>query len=266
MTRAGGRAGMVLAVAMVAACGPTVSTSRQGPAPGAGMIRVGTSPDAPPVSFVRNGRFTGIEPDLAQSLADQLRRPVQLIPMRWDELVPSLLRGNIDIIMSGMTVTAARQVRVAFSDPYLQSGLVPVVRRDSAGKYDNLAAIRDASANVGVRTNSTAERWVRDNLNYATVVPYPNLEDASRELAQGRLDMFVTDIPIAAWMVSQHEGDIQLVRIRLTHEDIAWGFRPGDTQLRAAANAALARWRQDGTLRAILQRWIPYLSDLERWR
>src|SRR5262249_32355901 len=84
MTRAGGRAGMVLAVAMVAACGPTVSTSRQGPAPGAGMIRVGTSPDAPPVSFVRNGRFTGIEPDLAQALADQLRRPVQLIPMRWD--------------------------------------------------------------------------------------------------------------------------------------------------------------------------------------
>jgi polar amino acid transport system substrate-binding protein len=230
------------------------------------MVRVGTSPDAPPISFVRNGRVTGIEPDLAQALADQLRRPVQLVPMRWDDLVPALLRGTIDVIMSGMTVTAARQVRVAFGDSYLQSGLVPVVRSDSVGKYGTLEAIRQATANVGIRANSTADRWVRDNLRFATVVPYPNLEDAARELAQGRLDMFVTDIPIAAWMVSQHEGSLQLVRIRLTREDIAWAFRLNDPQLRAAANAALARLRQDGTLRTILQRWLPYLSDLERWR
>ena len=256
---------LALAVMLVAACEPASPPAR--PAPGtSAMIRVGTSPDAPPVSFVQNGKLTGIEPDFAQALADQLRRPVQLVPMRWNDLVPSLLRGNIDIIMSGMTVTRARQVRVAFSDPYLQSGLVAVVRRDTASRYSTLDAIREASANVGIRANSTAAQWVRDNMRYATSVPYPNLEDAARELSQGRLDMFVTDIPIAAWMVSQHEGDLQLVRIRLTHEDIAWAFRPNDTQLLAAANGALARWRQDGTLRAILRRWLPYLSDLERWR
>jgi ABC-type amino acid transport substrate-binding protein len=251
---------------MVAACGTASPPARLAPSPTSAMIRVGTSPDAPPTSFIQNGRITGIEPDFAQALADQLRRPVQLVPMRWDELIPSLLRGNIDIIMSGMTVTRARQVRVAFGDPYLQSGLVAVVRRDLASRYTTLEAIREAAANVGIRTNSTAAQWVRDNMRYATAVPYPNLEDASRELAQGRLDMFVTDIPIAAWMVSQHEGELQVVRIRLTHEDIAWAFRPNDTQLLAAANGALARWRQDGTLRAILRRWLPYLSDLERWR
>ena len=265
MRRAAMRAAILLAVAMLSACGPP-PPPRQAPAPTVGMVRVGTSPDAPPISFIRNGRVTGIEPDLAQALADQLRHPVQLVPMRWDELVPALLRGNIDIIMSGMTVTRARQVRVAFGDPYLESGLVAVVRRDSVGKYATLDAMRQASANVGVRTNSTAELWVRDNLRFATVVPYPNLEDAARELAQGRIDMFVTDIPIAAWMVSQHEGDLQLVRVRLTRENIAWAFRVNDTQLRDAANAALARLRANGTLRTILQRWLPYLSQMERWR
>ena len=264
MTRPVVRGVLALAV-MLAACGPASPPARPEPATSA-MIRVGTSPDAPPTSFIRNGRIAGIEPDFAQALADQLRRPVQLVPMRWTDLVPALLRGNIDIIMSGMTVTRARQVRVAFSDPYLQSGLVAVARRDTASRYSTLDAIREAPANVGIRTNSTAAQWVRDNMRYATVVPYPNLEDAARELSQGRLDMFVTDIPIAAWMVSQHEGDLQLVRIRLTHEDIAWAFRPNDTQLLAAANGALARWRQDGTLRTILRRWLPYLSDLERWR
>ena len=265
MTRPVVRGVLALAVMLLAACGPASPPARPAPATSA-MIRVGTSPDAPPVSFVQNGKVTGIEPDFAQALADQLGRPVQLVPMRWPDLVPSLLRGNIDIIMSGMTVTRARQVRVAFSDPYLQSGQVAVVRRDTVGRYSTLDAIRDATVNVGVRTNSTAAQWVRDNMRYATAVPYPNLEDAARELSQGRLDMFVTDIPIAAWMVSQHEGDLQLVRIRLTHEDIAWAFRPNDTQLLAATNGALARWRQDGTLRTILRRWLPYLSDLERWR
>ena len=266
MTRPVVRGVLALAVMLLAACGPASPPARPAPTAGGAMIRVGTSPDAPPVSFVQNGKLTGIEPDFAQALADQLGRPVQLVPMRWPDLVPSLLRGNIDIIMSGMTVTRARQVRVAFSDPYLQSGQVAVVRRDAVGRYSTLDAIREAPANVGIRSNSTAAQWVRDNMRYATSVPYPNLEDAARELSQGRLDMFVTDIPIAAWMVSQHEGDLQLVRVRLTHEDIAWAFRPNDTQLLAAANGALARWRQDGTLRTILRRWLPYLSDLERWR
>src|SRR5262245_62405535 len=201
MTRPVVRGVLALAVMLVAACGPASPPARPAPRAAGAMIRVGTSPDSPPVSFIQNGRITGIEPDFAQALADQLRRPVQLVPMRWDELVPALLRGNIDIIMSGMTVTRARQVRVAFGDPYLESGLVAVVRRDSVGKYATLDAMRQASANVGIRTNSTAELWVRDNLRFATVVPYPNLEDAARELAQGRIDMFVTDIPIAAWMV-----------------------------------------------------------------
>src|SRR5262249_13144557 len=154
---------LLLAVTLVAACGPPSPPARPVPTAAGAMIRVGTSPDAPPMSFIQNGKITGIEPDFSQALADQLRRPVQLVPMRWGDLVPALLRGNIDMIMSGMTVTRARQVRIAFGDSYLQSGLVAVVRRDGASRYGTLDSIREATVNVGIRTNSTAAQWVRDN-------------------------------------------------------------------------------------------------------
>ena len=75
----------------------------------------------------------------------------------------------------------------------------------------------------------------------------------------------MSDIPQIAWAVSEYSSNVQVVRVRLTQEDIAWAFRPQDTRLRDAANTALAGWRQDGRLHAILLRWIPYLDDLDRW-
>ncbi len=266
--RARFRQAMCLALATAVGC--AASTSRQvpggPPSAGQGVLRVGVSPDAPPIAFDRDGRVVRVEPDLAQGLVDHFRRPVELVPLEWDSLIPALLDGRIDAIMSGMTVTPARQVRVAFADPWMQSGLAAAVRRGDVAKYGSLAAIRDAGANVGVRAGSTADRWVREHMPYATAVPYPDLDKAARELAQGRLDLVVSDIPQVAWAVSAREGDLQLVRVRLTREDIAWAFRPQDTRLRAAANAGLAAMQQDGRLRAILQRWMPYVDDLDRWR
>jgi len=264
MGRRFARAAAVLAV--VAAVGCSSSTGQVTPrSTDEPVLRVGVSPDAPPIAFIRDGRIVGIEPDLGQALVDHFRRPLVLVTMDWESLIPALLDGRIDAIMSGMTITPAREVRVAFADPYMRSGLVAATRRGDASKYKTKDAIVRSSATVGVRSGSTAESWARSNLSFATIAPYPNIRDAARELSQGRLDLIVSDVPQTAWAVSEYSGNLQMVRVRLTQEDIAWAFRPQDTRLRDAATAALARCRQDGRLRSILQRWIPYLDELERW-
>jgi len=257
------RAAAVLAVVAAVGCG--TGSTQVGPQSSGPVLRVGVSPDAPPIAFHRDGRIVGIEPDLGQALVDHFRRPLVLVPMDWESLIPALLDGRIDAIMSGMTVTPAREVRVAFSDPYMRSGLAAATRRGDLPKYKSRDAIVRASANVGVRGGSTAESWARSNLTFANVASYPSITDAARELSQGRLDMIVSDIPQIAWAVSEFSSNVQVVRVRLTQEDIAWAFRPQDTRLRDAANVALAGWRRDGRLHAILLRWIPYLDDLDRW-
>jgi polar amino acid transport system substrate-binding protein len=168
--------------------------------------------------------------------------------------------------MSGMSITPARQVRLAFGDPYMRSGLLAAASRVDASKYATRDAILNAGANVGVRMGSTAESWGQSNLRYGRVVPYPSIEDAARELSQGRLDLIISDAPQTAWAVSEYSGTLQIIPIRLTEEQIAWAFRPEDAALRVAANRALADMRRDGRLRAILQRWIPFLDKLERVR
>jgi ABC-type amino acid transport substrate-binding protein len=258
---------LVLGLLAVLGCGGT--TPRQATTGAAGtrtMLRVGLSPDAPPVAFRRNGRIVGVEPDLAQALADESRRSIALVPMPFDALIPALIDRRIDVIMSGMTVTPARQVRVAFADPYMESGLLPACRRDAASNYPNRDAILRMGGNVGVRAGSTAESWAQENLRYANVATYPSIIDAAREMAQGRLDLIVSDAPQVAWAVSENAGMLQVLRIRLTRENIAWAFRPEDTRLREAANATLATMRRSGRLHTILQRWIPFLDQLERAR
>jgi polar amino acid transport system substrate-binding protein len=230
------------------------------------ILRVGVSPDAPPMAFMQNGRIVGVEPDLAQALSDQSRRRLALIPMEFNALIPALLNGRIDAIMSGMSVTPARQVRVAFADPYMRGGLLPACRRADAAKYGTRQAILAMGGNVGVRAGSTAESWAQDNMAYANVATYPSIGDAAREMSQGRLDLIISDAPQVAWAVSEHAGMLQVLRVLLTQENIAWAFRREDVRLRDAANAALATMQQDGRLHAILQKWIPYLDQLERAR
>ena len=261
-----GRHTVLLAVVVMLGCAAGTRQATTGPGGAQEVIHVGISPDAPPIAFVRDGRIVGVEPDLGQALADQTRLPIALVPLDWESLIPALLDGRIDAIMSGMTVTPARQVRVAFAEPYMRSGLAAATRRGDVTKYASREAILKASLNVGVRSGSTAEGWARANLPFSSISPYPSIRDAARELSQGRLDLIVSDIPQVAWAVSEYSGNLQLVRVRLTQEDIAWAFRPQDTRLREAANTALARWRQEGRLRAVLARWIPYLDQLERWK
>src|SRR5262245_64588583 len=211
-----------------------------------GMLRVGVSPDAPPMAFMQDGRIVGVEPDLAQALSDQSRRPLALIPLEFNALIPALLEGRIDAIMSGMSVTPARQVRVAFADPYMRGGLLPACRRADAAKFGTRQAIVGTGGNIGVRAGSTAESWAQANMPYANVATYPSIGDAARELAQGRLDLIISDAPQVAWAVSEHAGMLQVLRVMLTQEDIAWAFRREDVRLRDAANVALSTMRQDG--------------------
>ena len=97
-------------------------------------LRVGVTPDFPPLVFKQGNRVAGIEADLAMMLGEELGRPVKFVEMKWDEQIPALLEGKTDIIMSSMTVTRERQVRIAFSEPFLKSGLVAAVRADNVAK------------------------------------------------------------------------------------------------------------------------------------
>jgi polar amino acid transport system substrate-binding protein len=246
-----GRLVVAVAVAALVACGPSAPRPKK-----PGILLVGLSPDTPPIAFRTGDQLTGLEVDFARRLAADLGREVRFVEMHFEDLIPALLDRRIDVIMSGMTITNARKFRLAFADPYLKSGLVGLVRREDFKRYDDVDRILGASGPVGVRRGTTGEKFVAERMPNARLVVYPTSADAALELRQNRIDLFINDAPVVAWLVSAHEADLAGVWKPLTHDELAWAFRPDDERLRTAANEILARWKADGTSKAILGRWL----------
>jgi ABC-type amino acid transport substrate-binding protein len=250
---------MAIAVATLVACGgPSAPRPKK-----AGVLLVGLSPDTPPIAYVSGDQLTGLEVDFAHRLGSDLGREVRFVELHFEDLIPALIDRRIDVIMSGMTITNARKFRVAFADPYLKSGLVALVRREDLKRYDSADRILQASGPVGVRRGTTGEKFVTERMPNARVLVYPTSADAALELRQNRIDVFINDAPVVAWLVSANEADLAGMWKPLTTDELAWAFRPDDGQLRAAANAALARWKADGTSKAILGRWLRGWPGLE---
>lgn len=246
-------AGLSAVFCMLAGCQTTgpASGSRAG-AP----LWVGITPDYPPLMFRQNNKITGAEADLASALGRELGRPVRLVELRWEDQIDALLRGQTDIIMSGMTITAARQVRIAFSDPYLRLGIMPLVRAREVGRYATPESILNGDARIGVKKGSTADVFANRHCR-SSAISYVQPPDAHFFLVNRRIDVFLHDGPGVIWLAAENEADLAAIRRPLTRDEIAWGMRKDDAELLAAVNRALAKWKSAGTLQKILDKWLP---------
>ena len=220
-------------------------------------LLVGVTPDFPPLVFKQGNQVAGIEAELALMLGEELGRPVKFVEVKWDEQIPALLEGQTDIIMSSMTVTRERQVRIAFSEPFLKSGLVAAVRAEDVLKYPTIESITKVIGSVGFVPKTTSESFVLKNFPYAQqhYISYPR--QAVNELQQRRIDMFIGDAPTVIWLVSENESSIAGIWKPLNEEHLAWGIRKDDQALLTRVNTALAQFRLDGRLDMVLQKWLP---------
>jgi polar amino acid transport system substrate-binding protein len=253
----------VIASAVVG-CAPPRPPAASGRAASAGpALRIGITPTSPPFVYHQGDQLLGLEVDFALALGRELGRRVEFVEVPWTDQIPTLLDGQSDLIMSGMSITPPRAVKIAFSAPYLRSHLLPMVRREDVGRYKRAASVVDCHRPLGVIEGTTGERLVRERCPSGFVSPYGDIEAAVNEIRQYRIDAIIHDGPILGWYAASDEANLALVIDSLGADDLGWGMRRTDDALRAAVNAALARWRTDGTRERILDRWLPYWRRLE---
>ena len=245
----------LLLALMVSSC-----STPQGGKPG--PLRVGVTPNYPPLIMKQGEKAAGVECDFAVQLASDLNRPLQLMPVPWELLLEELEEGRIDIVMSGMTITPARQVRASFCDSYMNNPLIPVVRRGESVNFGSADAILRWNGSVGVLANTSADAFVRRNFPNAKVMTLSSRDDVVFYLANQRIDLFIDDLAAAVGIVSVNENRLELVKIPLGTQQLAWAVQLGDEPLRLQANEALARWREAGLVDRILDRWMPYRKEI----
>ena len=223
-------------------------------------LRVGITPTYPPIIFKQGAQITGAEADLARLLGAKLGRPAYFVEVPWDQQIDALIAGKTDIIMSGMSVTEAREIRVAFTQPYLEGGLMAAVRVEDRNRYGSRDALLQSTATVGVIEATTGDVFVQRSFPNARRVALVIASDGALALRNRTIDVFVHDGPSIAWLVSANEADLAGIWQPLNRENLAWAVRRDDAQLLAQINDILGGWKRDGTLAGVLVRWLPYLK------
>jgi polar amino acid transport system substrate-binding protein len=223
-----------------------------------GNLRAGIAPDFPPLCFRENGQVSGIEADFAQKLGERGMK-VTLTPMSWDELIPALQDGRIDVIMSGMSITDQRIKLVDFAVPYLRVGQMALVRRADYSKLRRDEAMDQPSARVGFIANTTGEKYARSHLLNAKLIPVQSVDEGLAALRGNKIDFYINDAPII-WRLTSHHANPDLAGLYrpLTSEYVAWAVRQGadGDALRQQLNGALLTWQENGQLESVLDRWI----------
>lgn len=225
-------------------------------------LRVGITSDYRPMVFRQGGQVAGVEADFARQLGRDLNRPVEFVELRWEDQIPALQSGRIDIIMSGKTRTDAREVRVRFCDPYLDTGLIAMFRHADAARFTTPERVLAFNGRVGFRRGTVAETFVRENFPNARPIAYALPSDAVIELSRNRLDVYVDDGPAVAWFISENEGRLTGLFAFLARHDLAWAVARNNLDLHAAVNARLQAWKADGSYDQIIDRWLPHRRQM----
>jgi polar amino acid transport system substrate-binding protein len=229
-----------------------------GAAMAAGVLRVGVSADYPPLVFERQGQIVGIEADNALAVGEIIGRKVSLTNMPFDKLMPALLAGDIDVIMSGFSVTAKRSEQVIFTDSYMVVGQMAILHRDKIASFAQPWAVYRPGVRVGVESGTTGAAYAERELKDAEVKFYQDSGAAFAALRGDQIDLYIHDAP-TSWQLATTRENADLISLYspMTEEMLAWAVRPGDDILAGELNRALSVMKSNGTLQYILNRWIP---------
>jgi len=222
-------------------------------------LKVGVSTNSPPVIYKDNNKVQGLEADFARGLAEFSGRKLQFVQLKWEDQIPALLSGKTDIIMSGMTITDSRKYRVAFTNPYIISGQISLIRLVDQNKFQfGVTDLLNPALKIGTIKGTTGDLFIQQTRANGNRIQFDKSSQAAKALLEKKLDAFVYDLPGNLYLASVYaDQGLASVNILLTREQIAWGVRPGDSEILSSANKYLDSLAQKGTLLPMIQRWIP---------
>ena len=218
----------------------------------AGKLTMSTNAAFPPYEMTTDtGDFEGIDIEVAGAIAKKLGLELQVDDMDFDAALLAAQNGKSDMVMAGVTVTDERLKVMDFSDTYaegIQSIIVP--------EGSDIATADDLSGKaIGTQRGTTGYLYCTDDFGEENVIAYDDGLTAVQALNNGQVDAVVIDNAPAQEFVAANPG-LKILDTAYAQEDYAIGVAKGNTQLLDAINGALEELQSDGTLQAIVDKYI----------
>ena len=218
----------------------------------AGKLIMATNATFPPYEMTTDaGDFEGIDVEIAGAIAEKLGLELQIDDMDFDAALLSVQQGKADIVMAGVSVTEDRLLVMDFSDSYatgIQSIIVP---EDS-----DIASADDLAGHmIGCQRGTTGYIYCSDDFGDESVTAYDNGLTAVQALVNGQVDCVVIDNAPAQEFVAANPG-LKILDTSYVEEEYAIGMGKGNTAMLEAVNGALADLKENGTIQAIVDKYI----------
>jgi polar amino acid transport system substrate-binding protein len=223
-----------------------------------GELRVGFEAGYLPFEMADNkGNFIGFDIDMAKEMAKAMG--VKFVPVNtaWDGIIPALMTKKFDIIISGMTITQERNLKINFADPYIIVGQTILLNKKHAGKVKSYKDLNDPKYTVTSKLGTTGEQAIKRMIPKANYKSFEVESEAALEVLTGKADATVYDLPFCAtFMAQQGEGNLIFLDEPFTYEPLAWAVRKGDPDFLNWLNNFLRQMKNDGRYDRIYNKWI----------
>ncbi len=218
----------------------------------AGKLTMSTNAAFPPYEMTTDsGDFEGIDVEVAGAIAEKLGLELQVDDMDFDAALLAAQNGKSDIVMAGVTVTDERQKVMDFSDTYAEGIQSIIVPEDS-----DIASADDLTGKaIGTQRGTTGYIYCTDDFGEDNVIAYDDGLTAVQALNNGQVDAVVIDNAPAKSFVEANPG-LKILDTAYAQEDYAIGVAKGNTALLDAINGALEELQANGTLQAIVDKYI----------
>ena len=231
-----------------------------------GVLVVGTAGSMPPFNMTtREGDVIGFEPDMAKLMAQEMGVKLKFEVMPFSELLPALEAGKVNLILSQMTMTGKRNMKVAFVGPYSISGKSFVTKIKWIASVKEASQVNSPKTTVVVLKGSTSEAFVKKNLPKAKFVQAMNYDDAVEMVLKGKVDAMIADYPICVLTILRNpdQGLISVIT-PLSYEPIGIALPGNDPLMVNWMENFLGTLGETGVLDLLKERWVNDNSWLKK--
>lgn len=204
----------------------------------------------------KNGNFVGFDIDLAKLMARAMQ--VKFVPVNtaWDGIIPALQTGKCDIIMGGMTITPLRNMKVMFSNAYLEIGQTVLLSKKLEGKIHSFHDLNNPQYTIVSQIGTTGAMAAKKYIPKAKLQLFETSADAALQVTNGKADAFVYDLPYNVLYAAQHKDSVYHLDKAFTYEPLGWAIRQDDPNFINFLNNYLLQIQKDGSYDRVYHKWF----------
>ena len=231
-----------------------------------GELVVGTMGNMPPLNMTsKDGEIFGLEPDLARLMAKAMDVKVKFVTKPFNELLPALQTGEVDMVLSGMTITPERNRKVAFIGPYFISGKAFLTKIKTIAEADEAEDANNPNTKIVTLKDSTSQAFAETFLDKTTLFTTGTYDEAVDMVLQDKVQAMIADYPICIVSLFRYpEAGLLSIVTQLTYEPIGIAIPANDPLMMNWTRNTLNNIEGSGILDELKLKWFSQGSWLNK--